>query len=321
MENKDAAIRSVNPYSFSVRSSSRPGVTYSVIVHPTRDAHCLSMTMCKQHHICWHIISCLLAVGMTDHDLLKGLGGFWGSKFGGHPVLWKSQTLLTASHPIPMPATSADERPQVHQTPHFSQTCPTKERRLITESVAELTEFVSCAPLESLMEMRFGLRHLIATCKKTQSQRAHLVEAAAANVVIHNNDDDNSLKRKKNWLEIQADRKRQKLPKPYGPPIIPVKPPKQKIGKTSVADELRAATLETAQSTQRPAQLQSKPAYKDPVDPCRTYPSTQVLPSECRYAHQLHDPNADLPAVFGTDSIERLVLPAFLAAYYKSTSR
>jgi hypothetical protein len=122
VDNKDAAISSVNPYSFSVRSSSRQSVTYSVIVHPTKDAHCPCKTMLHQH-VCWHIISCLLAVGMTDHDLLKCLGGFWGSKFGGYPVLWKSQTLLSASHPIPMPATSADKRPGCFTTMNPTAAC------------------------------------------------------------------------------------------------------------------------------------------------------------------------------------------------------
>eukprot|EP00884_Botryococcus_braunii_P008858 jgi/Botrbrau1/17974/Bobra.50_1s0063.1 len=177
----------------------------------------------------------------------------------------KSQTLLAASHPVSMPATSAHETPQVHQTPYFSQTCPTEERRMITALLVELTELVSCAPLESLTEINFGLRHLIANCKNTQSERAHLVEATAANVVIPNSDDDNSLKRKKDGLESLADPKRQKLPKTHGPPVIPVKPPQQKIGTSSVADELGAATPARAQSTQRPAQLQSKAAYTDPA--------------------------------------------------------
>ena len=107
---------------------------------------------------------------------LKALEVFGGANLEGTQCCGSLRLYLQPPIPFPCQPLQRTKDPQVHQTPHFSQTCPTKERRLITESVAELTEFVSCAPLESLMEMRFGLRHLIATCKKTQSQRAHLVE-------------------------------------------------------------------------------------------------------------------------------------------------
>lgn len=64
-ENRSAAVK-LDYYSYSVKRFKNPGVNYNVLVQPTKDVECPCSTMCKKQHVCWHIISCLLAEGKQN---------------------------------------------------------------------------------------------------------------------------------------------------------------------------------------------------------------------------------------------------------------
>lgn len=205
----------------------------------------------------------------TEHDLLKFLGGFWGSKFGGYQALWKctasfpSSELITTLSSNPLQSKTPDRENQGQQAPHLSEGSPMKERCMISASIQELTDMMSSASLETLIDIRFGIRQLIVSCKRAQAERLHTAQRTAASIVIPTADNDNSLKRKKDWLVTLHDRKQQKRQHDHRLMLVPVKPSKHKLGKKAVADGLRAPKSAAAKPYPNPAAKQSKATYKE----------------------------------------------------------
>jgi hypothetical protein len=92
------SVTSLNRSISSIQSFSTPGLTHTVSYHLTdgKDATCTCQAR-RTNHVCWHIIKCLLLAGASEDQLLKRLGIYWGSKYGGYSTLHASMASATAA--------------------------------------------------------------------------------------------------------------------------------------------------------------------------------------------------------------------------------
>ena len=86
----DSKVTSVGPGVSSVQSLSTSGHhRVSHALTGSNEATCTCRARCTAH-VCWHIIKCLLLAGASEDQLLKRLGIFWGSRFGGYSALYEA---------------------------------------------------------------------------------------------------------------------------------------------------------------------------------------------------------------------------------------
>ena len=103
---------------FTFLSNSEPGRTHVVTLLPGKQPQCTCIQHGK-HKVCWHVVSCMLLQGFSEHALLMLLGTLWGSQLGGYEALWATKGFpcaeeSMAAYPEPVPVTNLAQ--QARQT-------------------------------------------------------------------------------------------------------------------------------------------------------------------------------------------------------------
>lgn len=108
----DSMVISAGPGISYVRSLSTAGqhqVSHDLTASSEASCTCRAR---RTQHVCWHIIKSLLLAGASEDQLLKRLGIYWGSKFGGYSALYET---VRAAAAVDSAAADSNETPQPPQ--------------------------------------------------------------------------------------------------------------------------------------------------------------------------------------------------------------